>query len=420
MRITILAAGSRGDVEPYIALGVGLTQAGHYVRLVSHSNFRDLINPQTLEFWPVEVNVQDIAQSADMRRLLGTGNFFKVISRMAKEAENSAHLLARVGMSACQDMDIILSGLGGLNVAIALSEKLGLPLVQTYYIPFTPTSAFPSFLIPPLPFRLNGRLNRLSYHLARQVIWQGFRRADTHARRQELGLPPAPFWGPVNSKTAHHDPILYGFSPSVIPQPPDWGAHIHITGYWFQVPDPAWTPPPALLDFLQAGPPPIYVGFGSMSSRKPEETTKLVLEALAKTRQRGVILSGWGGMHLEALPPYVYKLESIPFSWLFPRMAAVIHHGGAGTTAVGLRAGIPSIVIPFFADQPFWGQRVANLGVGPEPISIRKLSVDLLSQAIHTAVYDQDMRQRAVELGAKIQTEDGIANAVAVIEKLGA
>ncbi len=177
-------------------------------------------------------------------------------------------------------------------------------------------------------------------------------------------------------------------------------------------------PPQALVEFLQAGPPPVYVGFGSMSNSKPEETTRLVLEALAKTHQRGIILSGWGGMHANDLPDSVFMLESVPFSWLFPRMAAVVHHGGAGTTAAGLRAGVPSIVIPFFADQPFWGRRVAELGVGPTPIPLTKLTVDRLSQAIQTAVSDTAMRQRGAELGAKIQAEDGIANAVAILEKI--
>jgi sterol 3beta-glucosyltransferase len=420
MRIVIIATGSRGDVEPYLALGKGLKNAGHYVRLVSHTTFTELVNSQGLEFWPVEVDVQGIAQSTDMQKRLGTGNFLKVMSLMAKEAEHNAHLLAKVCLSACLDMDMLLTGMGGLFVGIALGEKLDLPVVQAYYTPFTPTKAFPSFLIPEMPFQMGGTFNRLSYHLARQVMWQGFRRADTLARQKELDLPPAPFWGPYDGKYTKQTPVLYGFSPSVIPQPPDWGGDTHITGYWFLEPEDGWIPSPALMDFLQAGPPPVFVGFGSMSNSNQEETTKLVLEALAKTSQRGILLSGWGGMRADDLPGSVFMLDSVPFSWLFPRMAAVVHHGGAGTTAAGLRAGVPSIVIPFFADQPFWGQRVANLGVGPEPISKRKLSVDLLSQAIHTAVYDQDMRQRAVELGAKIQTEEGIANAVAVIEKLGA
>jgi sterol 3beta-glucosyltransferase len=419
MRIVIMATGSRGDVEPYIALGVGLKKAGHYVHLVSHTNFADLIHPYGLEFWPVHVDVQGIAESAEMGERLGGGNFLKVMSLMAKEAERSAHFLAMVGLAACQGMDVILTGIGGLYVGIALAEKLGLRLVQAHYIPFTPTRLFPSFLIPEMPFQLGGSFNRLSYHLARQVMWQGFRRADTLSRRNELELPAAPLWGPYDGKFAKQNPILYGFSPSVIPQPPDWGDENQITGYWFLEADDDWEAPQPLVDFLQAEPPPVYVGFGSMSNKKPEEVARLVLDALAKTHQRGIILSGWGGMRADDLPDTVFRLESAPFAWLFPRMAAVVHHGGAGTTAAGLRAGVPSIVTPVFADQPFWGRRVAQLGVGPSPIPLRKLTVDLLAQAIETALSDTSMRHRAAELGAKIQAEDGIANAVAILENIG-
>jgi UDP:flavonoid glycosyltransferase YjiC (YdhE family) len=203
----------------------------------------------------------------------------------------------------------------------------------------------------------------------------------------------------------------------VIPKPPDWDDRIHVTGYWFLDPADDWAPPSALLEFLQADPPPIYVGFGSMSSRKPEETADLILLALVRAKQRAIILSGWGGLHKADLPDTVFMVDSIPFSWLFPRVAAVVHHGGAGTTSAGLRAGVPSIVIPFFGDQPFWGQRVAELGVGPAPIPRRRLTVERLAQAIQEAVTDQTMRQRAAHLGSRIQAEDGIARAVAVVQQ---
>ena len=160
-------------------------------------------------------------------------------------------------------------------------------------------------------------------------------------------------------------PILYGYSPAVIPPPADWGADVHVTGYWFLDPAEDWTPDAALADFLAAGPPPVYVGFGSMSSRNPEETANLILDALARAGQRGIIHAGWNGLQRSDLPGSVMMVDGVPFAWLFPRVAAVVHHGGAGTTSAGLRAGVPSVVVPFFGDQPYWGQRVADLGVGP-------------------------------------------------------
>ncbi len=418
MRVAIIAPGSRGDVEPYVALGVGLQEAGHGVRLVTHEDFCSFVTSHGLSFWPIKGKVQDIAQSDAMRERIEGGNFLAILSQMAKEAQRGALRLAQAGLAACQGMDLVLAGVGGLFVGLALAEKLDLSFLQAYYIPFTPTGAYPSFLLPKLPSWTGGALNRLSYHLARQVMWQPFRSADKLAREEVLGLPPAPFWGPYRASRFHEGPILYGYSPSVIPKPPDWGDRIHVTGYWVLDPPADWAPPPALTTFLEAGPPPVYVGFGSMSSRDPERTADLILQALARTQQRAIILAGWGGLRATDLPESVFMLDSAPFSWLFPRTAAVVHHGGAGTTAAGLRAGVPSIVIPFFGDQPYWGQRVAQLGVGPEPIPRRRLTVERLAGAIERAVTDQTMRRRAADLGAEIQAEDGVARAVTVIEQI--
>jgi len=399
-------------------LGKGLKQAGHVVRLVTHQDFEEFVRSHGVEFWPVEVSVQDIAQGQDMRALLEGGNFLAILSQMGKDAQRGALAGAKGGLAACRGMDLVIAGIGGVFIGIAIAEKLGLPLVQAYYIPFTPTRAYPSFLLPQMPLWPGGALNRLSYRIAQQMMWQGFRSADKLARKRVLDLPPAPFLGPFNADCLQRTPILYGYSPSVIPRPPDWDENTHVTGYWFLHPADDWSPPPALLAFLQADPPPIYVGFGSMSSRNAEQTADLILQALERAKQRAVILSGWGGLRKADLPDSVFMVESVPFSWLFPRVAAVVHHGGAGTTSAGLRAGVPSVVIPFFGDQPFWGRRVAALGVGPEPIPRRKLTAERLAQAIQQAVTDPMMRQQAADLGVKIRAEDGIARAVDVIGKL--
>lgn len=418
MRIAIIASRSRGDVEPYLALGKGLVQAGNLVRFVTYRNYEALVKTHGLEFWPVEGNVQDVAQSAEMKELLERGNFLAIMSHMGKEAERGSISLAQAGLAACQGTDLILAGVGGLFVGLALAEKLRLPFVQAPHIPFTPTSAYPSFVVPELPVWLGGAVNRASYYVAQQVMWQTLRKADGRARREVLDLPPASFWGPYRSDHLRHSPILYGCSPSVIPPPSDWGQQVHVTGYWFLDPPADWSPPPDLVAFLEAGPPPIYIGFGSMSNRKPEETMDLVLEALARTDQRAIVLSGWEGLRKDDLPDSVRMVASVPHAWLFPRTAAVVHQGGGGTMAAGLRAGVPSAVIPFFGDQPFWGRRVADLGVGPAPIPRKKLTAERLAQAIALAVHDKSMRHRAAELGARIQAEDGIGRAVAVLRSM--
>lgn len=417
MKIAIFALGSRGDVEPYLALGKGLKQAGYSVRVISHENYEQLVIAQGLDFYPFYGNVQELMETPKMRELIERGNFLAISAHTAKESKKAAVAWARAGLIACAGMDLLVAGVGGATIALALSEKLNIPLLRAYVFPFTPTSAFPAILLPQSWGKLGGIFNRLSHHLFRQMMWQGARPGDTLARQQVLNLPAAPVLGLDDSARATRYPALYGFSPAVIHPPADW-KNTHVTGYWYADPALGWTPPQALVDFLDAGRPPIYVGFGSMSNRDPAATADLVLAALARTGQRAIVLSGWGGLHQDNLPDSVHFVDSVPHSWLFPRVAAVVHHGGAGTTAAGLKAGVPSIIIPFFGDQPFWGRRVADLGVGVPPIPRKQLTVERLVNAIDRVTTDRDMRQRAADLGAKIQAEDGIGNVVALVKKI--
>ncbi len=418
MLIAVIAIGSRGDVQPYVALGQGLKRSGHVVRIITHQNFEELVNSNKLEFWPIESNSQDIAQSKEMQALIKKGNFLSIMSQMKKEAMLGADALAKTGMAACKDADLIIAGIGGLFVGISLAEKFEIPLLQAYYIPFTPTSVFSSFLFPKLRIPFAGSFNRFSYTIARQIIWQGFRSADKLTRQKVLGLSPASFWGPYRTTRFNQNPVLYGFSPSVIPKPYDWDDNKHVTGYWFLDQEADWSPSSDLQQFLESGTPPVFFGFGSMSNRKPEETADIILQALARTKQRAIMLSGWGGLYKAKLPETVFMLDTIPFSWLYPRVAAVVHHGGAGTTAESFKAGVPSIVTPFMGDQFFWGRRVFELGVGPEPILQKELTVDRLAHAIEKVLTDKKIRKNALELGVKIRAEDGVANSVSVINNI--
>ena len=417
MQIMIMAMGSRGDVQPYVALGKGLKAAGHSVRLATHENFESLVNSHELEFYPLKGNVQAFLEDTENRKLLENGNFLAINARAAKASQRAAIDWADGGLVAGQGMDLLIAGVGGLFLGVSLAEKLKIPLLQAYIFPFTPTKAFPAVLFPQSISKLGGAVNRLSHHIFRQIMWQGARTGDGLARQQVLDLPTAPFWGDYNSVHLQRYPILYGLSPSVIAKPSDW-QNTHITGYWFLDEAPDWSPPLALLEFLQSGSPPVSIGFGSMVSRNPEETADLVLQAISLTGQRAILQSGWSGLSKRDLPDTVFMVDSVPHSWLFPQVAAVVHHGGAGTTAAGLRAGIPTIVIPFFGDQTFWGRRVAELGVGTAPIPRKELTAERLAEAIHKAVNDPAMRQRTADLGAKIQAEDGVANAVAIVQKL--
>lgn len=416
MEIAIIALGSRGDVQPYLALGVGLKRAGHHVRVVTHEDFESLTQAHGLTYYGVKGSVQAIANSPEMTALLEKGNFIAITAKTAKAVQKVVVEWSQDGLEACRGADLIVAGIGGMFVGLALGEKLGIPIMQAHLVPFTATRAFPSVLLPAGAERLGGWFKRLSHRLTQQAIWQGVRSADNLARKTALGLKPVSFWGPFQSALLKQYPTLYGFSPSVIPKPDDWGDEAEVTGYWFLEADESWQPPAALTRFLEDGSKPIYIGFGSMSQRKPDETTKLILKALADTGQRAILLSGWGGLKAGDLPDTVYMAESIPHAWLFERVAAVVHHGGAGTTAAGLRAGVPSIIIPFMADQPFWGRRAAALGVGTEPIRRQQLTAELLAGAIRQVTDDKGMQERARALGKAIQQEDGVGRAVAVIQ----
>jgi sterol 3beta-glucosyltransferase len=414
MKITIVSAGSRGDVQPFIAVGKGLKKSGHTVSILTSKDFQNLVTTHELEFFDIGGSMEAVAQS--MQGLLEQGNFVKILSSMGSSAERLVVQTVENGLVACRGSDFIVAGLGGLFVGLALSEKLGIPFVPAYLYPFTPTRDFASVLSPLPQIRLPSWANTLSHRLAQQMMWQTFRAADNKARRQVLHIPPESFWGPFASMQKKKQTILYGYSPKVIPFPKDWDDFIHVTGYWFLEPPEGWEPPIDLIKFLHSGPPPVYIGFGSMLNSKPEETANLVIQALSRTGQRGVLSAGWGGLKKEELPKTVFMIGSIPHQWLFPKMAAVVHHGGVGTTAAGLWAGIPSIIIPYFGDQPFWGQRVYELGVGPKPIPRQRLSVDRLAESIHCAISDRVMQEKASFLGKSIQGENGIARTVEVLE----
>jgi sterol 3beta-glucosyltransferase len=416
MKIALIAPGSRGDVQPYVALGKGLKDAGHSASIVAYGDFQDLVTRQGLEFVDLGGSIEAVARG--QQDMLAQGQVLKMLAGMGKIARQQAHRAAANGLAACQDADLIVAGLAGLFVGLALSERLGVPFVPAHLLPITPTDEFASILTPLPKSRVTAWANGLTHRAAQQMIWQMYRSADTQARVRVLNLPPAPFWGPFAGLQRPGCTALYGYSRHVLPRPGDWDDSIHVTGYWFLDPPAGWDPPGDLVAFLDAGPPPVYIGFGSMMNKKPEETANVVLQALARTGQRGVLYAGWGGLKKDDLPANVFMTRSTPHTWLLPKMAVVVHHGGAGTTAAGVRAGVPSIITPFFGDQPFWGRRIHELGVGPRPIPNGRLTVDNLAEAIQQAVTDSAMRDRAADLGRRIRAEDGVGAAVAVIEQL--
>jgi sterol 3beta-glucosyltransferase len=414
MHVTILTVGSRGDVQPYLALAAGLRRAGDQVRVATHRPFQAAVHQRGLEFRPVAGNPRELLESeAGLAWLEAGRNPLAGTRRLLRLAQPHVARLLADAVVACQDTQaIIYAPLGMAGYHLAQQQRV--PSILAALVPLTPTRAFPAAGAPAWP--LGGAYNLATHLVAEQLGWQPFRRQLNHWRRQTLGLAPVGLLGPGRHQRRHREPVLYGYSPSVVPKPPDWGSHLHVTGYWFPDPDPAWQPPPALTRFLAAGPAPVYVGFGSMTDRDPAGLARTAVAALRRAGCRGVLARGWAALASANDHDDLMVVDELPHDWLFPRMAAVVHHGGAGTTHTGLRAGIPNVVVPFFTDQPFWASRVADLGVGPAPIPRQALAVERLATAIHAAVSDPAMRARAAALGRRIQAEGGVSRAVQAVQ----
>ncbi len=417
MKLTIIAVGSRGDVQPCVALGRGLRDAGYAVRVVTLEDFEPLVREQGLDFHPIPGDAQALTRQM-MTTQRGQGlnllHMYRGIMRtFGAIAESYAQAL---GADALRDSDAILSQLPGGFYGYDLAEALRVPYIALSVIPQEITGAWPLSLLPGT-FSLGPAYNRLSYRLGQQLAWHPFRRS-INGFRARLGLPPASFWwGNMRRMRREQAPVVQGFSEQVVPTQLEWGAHVHTTGYWW-LDEPAWGPSPNLQAFLASGEPPVFIGFGSMPVPDPGATTSLILDALARSGRRGVIHAGWAGLGAVTLPEHVFALDYAPYAWLFPRMAALIHHGGSGTTGLALSSGVPSWVVPFTADQPFWGKRTHDLGVGPAPLPFKRLTAGRLAEVIGTMTSDSAMRQHALDLRDLLGAEDGIAQAVEVIRSL--
>ncbi len=411
MRILLSAMGTRGDIQPFIALGQGLQSAGHTVALCTAEGYRSFIEENGVPYAYMSNEFLAMMQSqagqaaTEGKVDLSLYRKFGPIIRRALEDEWQA-------AQAFQPDTMIFHPkmLGSYHIA----EKLQIPVWHSLPLPFqTPTRAFPNPIFGGI--KLGGWFNRFSYQMLElaNAMYAGI---TNDFRVKTLGLPPR---GRFASSLIKADgtpvPTLYAYSSLVSPRPADFPPHVHITGYWFLDRQADWQPSPALTHFLEAGPPPVYVGFGSMSGSTGAKRAEIVIQALRQTGQRGLLASGWGGLQIDKLPDDIFLIDAAPHDWLFPQVAAVVHHGGAGTTAAGLRAGKPTIICPFIADQPFWGSVIYARGVGPRPIPQKKLTAENLTAAISSTVTDPAMQQRATELGMQLRAEDGVACAVALI-----
>ncbi|GAA3990170.1 glycosyltransferase [Allokutzneria multivorans] len=413
MRILILAVGSQGDVAPYTGLGLRLREAGHGVAIAAAERFAPQIRAAGLEFRALPGDPRDAAATERGRRWQGgAGGALSIGRYLSMLAEESRELNDGMLAAAEQGTDLMLLS-GSALLGYQIAEGMGIPSMGVLLQSILPTGE-----IPPLAAagRSLGRLgNRAVSELTSVAIGRLFDSTTTELRRK-VGLPRK---RPVELRrewTERKWPVLHGFSPSVVPRPSDWRAGMEVTGFWWPHVDPAWTPPQRLTDFLDAGPPPVYVGFGSRNPGDSARLNDVVRAALRMAGVRGVVQAGWADLSIE--DDDVITIGEAPHEWLFPKMAAVVHHCGAGTTAAGLRAGVPTAGVPVITDQPFWAARIAQLGAGPEPVPYRKLSAERLASAIRLALASPTHRLRARELSGRITVEDGAGRALIEIDRL--
>ncbi|MEV6752961.1 glycosyltransferase [Streptomyces sp. NPDC051214] len=412
MRVLIVTAGSWGDVAPYTGLGVRLRTAGHEVVLATHERFEEAVTAHGLGYRPLPVDPrQELASQVGqgLAKAVSPPVAMARLMRMARAF--MPRLTAGVADAVREGADVVLSSTVTDPVCAALGEALRLPSMGVYLQPVHPTVAFPPLITGARSF--GPRANRL----ASQALWLGsdpiFAPAVS-ALRRELGLPRRRFSGPLSLPRGRT--VLHGFSPRIVPRPTDWPSGHEVGGYWWPQTPPGWEPEARLVDFLDAGPPPVFAGFGSFVTADSERLSSLLADALRRAKVRGVIQAGWSGLHAEN--DDLITVRDVPHAWLFPRTAAVVHHAGAGTTAAGLRAGVPAVPVPVQLDQHFWATRLHTLGLSPRPLRFQRLTAQRLTQAIREAVHSPALRARARETAAAIAREDGTRQVLEAIERV--
>jgi sterol 3beta-glucosyltransferase len=419
MRVLIASVGGRGDVAPFTGLAAAIRAAGHSVTITSNDEYESLVVGCGLEFRPLPGTHGMFDDPRWIQDLGGPASAAKLIRLLAEHVRTLNKAILAV---ARQDAPDVLALSGPATVAgYHVAEGLGLPGMDLLLQPGHTTAEFPPSFVTGRSFgRFGNRAAGMAMTTALALAMAG----PAREIRRELGLPRR---GLREALTGEPDgsrwPVCYGFSPAVVPRPADWPDRCQVTGYWWPRRPDSWSPPAELEKFLNSGPPPVFFGFGSLTPEDTSDLTDLTELAAAAGRQaqvRLVIQAGQAGpLPASRSPGDSIFIGDLPHDWLFPKMAALVHHAGGGTTAAGLRAGIPAVTVPHIADQPFWAARLATLGAGPPPIPRRQLSVPALAAAIHDAVARPSYRTQAEALSKRLASEDGAAPVISMLDRLG-
>ena len=418
MRIAVLAVGSRGDIQPLVALAAGLRTAGHEVTVATSPVHARLVHGAKVAFVPLEGDPNDLMAAAQGQAWLASGrNPARFLGRLRGLVEPLADELLEDAFGACEGADAVvwtpLSPMG-----YHLAEALGIPGPLAALQPITPNGEFACPPLPdlPLPRFLAAPYNAGASLLVEEAAWLLFRSMASRWRAR-LGLPSAPLLSPYARMRRLGAAVVYGFSPRVVPKPASWGKRVEVTGYWFRD-GGSWSEPPQALErFLEAGSAPIGITFGDMVGGLANRALEVALEALSFTGERAVVIGGDLDRVPSRLLDLVFPLAEAPHEGLFPQLSMVVHHGDAGTTAAALRAGVPSVVVPFFADQQFWARRVHRMGAAPRPVPASRVSPADLVVAFDRALHDPSIRAHAALAGRLLGAEDGVGHAVLAIER---
>jgi sterol 3beta-glucosyltransferase len=405
MRVLIVTSGSMGDVAPYTGLGRRLVAAGHAVTLATHEAFRHDVE---LPFLPLPGDLQAVLpqarEGAGPRALL---RLLKIARPLISDLGDGIAAAVRDSRAEVVLLSTVVAPLG-----YSVAEAAGIPWAGVFLQPILPTGEFGPVLTGGRDTRL-AAVNRLLGEFT-EATSRPLYRGPIRELRARLGLPRKPN-RQLEREQRHRYPTFHGFSPVVVPRPPDWPASHEVVGYWWPARPAGWEPPAEVADFLEAGPPPVFIGFGSMAPGQGERLAGPVLAAVRRAGVRAIVQAGWSGLRVGDHPG-ILGVGPLPHDWLFPRTAVVVHHAGAGTTAATLRAGVPAVGVPVLADQPFWARRLHALGVSPEPVPLPRLTADRLAAAIGAAV---PLRPRAAEVAALIRGEDGAARILEWLENPG-
>ncbi|MEV7213435.1 glycosyltransferase [Kitasatospora cineracea] len=419
MKILVMAAGSHGDVAPYTGLGAHLRAAGHEVALAAPETFGGLVAESGLDFRPLPVDPRGSADggtdgTADGTADGGRGDGAGGGSLLRKAAAFIDRLGDGLADAAAPGADLLLLSATTAPLGWHLAEAMGVPSLGAYLQPTLPTGEFPPVVGGT---RSLGRWGNRAAGAVGQRVVDRLHAGAARRLRGRLGLPPLAQGAQRRARERGDWRVLHGFSPLLVPRPADWRGGLEVVGTWWPYVAPDYRLPPEVEDFLRAGPPPVFVGFGSMAGGDGERLGALAAEALRRAGVRGVVQAGWAGLAVDG--DDVLTVGEVPHARLFPRMAAAVHHAGAGTSAAALRAGVPSVPVPVAADQPFWAARLARLGAATGPVPFKELTAERLAEEIRRAVREPAFRARAEAAAGVLGREDGAARVAGVVAEQG-